>query len=598
MDGRSSRIIQEPIRLCDQCEHTLYPSATRLSPSLTEQCREFYTPAKQQRDEIIREISRLEDVADDYDRELARLRDIVTQLELGRAQVQTHIDDYTSLTSAPIRRIRNSPFMPNDSSTLSSPAYYDPDGILKCIFTFACLRDDDENGSSQWLTPLTISHVCSHWHKVSLDVPEMWSYLDIHWLTSPTADLELIRMYIARTKPDTPLSIRIDLETSSSHFYSQSLILLLEHSRRWREAVLTVDHQVLRSFLSCHFDILERLVLCVQNIQTSNPVEYFKIVPRLRYVKIDAPLGDLLSPICLRRVLDLKQQEGDSDILSFQPHVLDVPDLHLSLFPTYPDTPVQWINIRALTIHSLTSAFETRLQTITMPNLERLNIALHRDHKFDISFFQFLLGLVITSGCKLRAFSLDMTHCHGKHRRAHKEKFKMDENVFWNFLNGVPSITELRIVEPRVSGCRHCNIVSTVLQSLDLEYDPSIVTLPHLKKLELVWTASLDWERLVPMVVSRLEEHELTVGSVTADSVSAGEEHESESKSEGDDDICMTDASSLMSIHSDEHDNNRTVTTSPLESVIIGTRGEIEVDSDIQEWMGETRARGVIVHLL
>ncbi|KAK0230092.1 hypothetical protein IW262DRAFT_1336381 [Armillaria fumosa] len=601
MNGKSSRIVQEPIRLCDQCEHTFCPSATRPPPSFTEQCREFYTPAKRQRDEIIHEISRLEDVADDYDRELARLRGIVTQLELGRAQVQTHIDDYTSLTSAPIRRIRNSPFMPNDSPPLSSPAHNDPDSILKRIFTFACLRDDDENGSSQWLTPLTISHVCSHWHKVSLDVPEMWSYLDIHWLTNPTADLELIRMYIDRTKSDTPLSIRIDMETSSSHFYSQSLILLLDHARRWREAVLTVDHQVLRSFLSCHFDILERLVLCVRNIQTSNPVEYFKFVPRLRYVKIDAPLGDLLSPTYLQRVLDLKQQEGDSDILSFQPHVLDVPDLHLSLFPKSPGMFVQWINIRALTIHSLTPDFETRLQTITMPNLDRLNIALHRDYKFDISFFQFLLGLVIDSRCKLRAFSLDMTHCHGKHRREHKEKFKMDENVFWDFLNGVPSITELRIIEPRVLGCRHCNIVSTVLRSLDLEYDPSVATLPRLKKLELVWTASLDWERLVPMVTSRLEEHELNVGTVIADSVSAGDECESESESEDDDDICMTDASSLMSIHSDEcGSSNRTVTspTRSLESVIIGARGEIKLDSDIQQWMGQTRARGVVVHLL
>ncbi|KAK0491678.1 hypothetical protein IW261DRAFT_1588779 [Armillaria novae-zelandiae] len=600
MNGKSLRIVQEPVLLCDQCEHTFWPSATPPSPSFTEQCREFYTPAKRQRDAIICEMSRLEDIVDDYDRKLARLRDVVAQLEIGRAQVQTRIDDYASVASAPIRRIRNSPSRPNDAHTLSSAAHYDPDGILKRIFAFACLRDDDENDPKahiQWLTPLTISHVCSHWREVSLDIPEMWSYLDINWLTNPTADLELLHMYITRTKSDTPLSIRIDMETSSSHFYSQALILLLDHARQWREAIITVDHQVLRSFLSSHFDILEKLVLRVQNIQTSNPVEYFKFVPRLRYVKIDAPLGDLLSPTYLQRVVNLKQQEGDADILSFQPHLLDVPDLHLSLFPKSPGMFVQWINIKALAIHSLTPDLETRLQTITMPNLHRLNIALHRDYTFDISFFQSLLSLVLVSRCKLRAFSLDMTHCHGTHRRTHKEKFKMDENAFWDFLNGVPSIRELRIVEPRVSGCGDCDIVSTVLRSLDLGYDPLVVSLPRLRRLEVVWTAEVDWERLVRMVMSRLEEHELSGGTVSADS-GAGEERGSGSESGGDDDVSMSDASSSTSVSSDERDSDGIATISPLETVIIGARGEIEVDSDIQEWMGETRARGVVVHLL
>ncbi|KAK0447608.1 hypothetical protein EV421DRAFT_1900980 [Armillaria borealis] len=602
MNGKSSRIAQEPIPLCDQCEHTFCPSATRPSP-FTEQCREFYTPAKRQRDEIIREISRLEDVADDYDRELARLRDIVTRLESGRAQVQAHIDDYTSLTSAPIRRIRNPLFLPNDLPTLSSPAHYDPDSILKRIFALACLRDEDEDDSKshiQWLTPLVISHICSHWRKVSLDMPEMWSYLDINWLTNPTAGLELLRLYIARTKADTPLSIRIDMETSSSHFYRQALTLLLDHARRWREAVIIVDHQVLQSFLSGHFDILERLVLCIQNIQTSNPVKYFKYVPRLRYVKIDAPLGDLLSPSYLQGMLDLKHQEGHSDILSFQPHQLDVPDLHLSLFPESPVMFVQWTNIRALTIHSLTPDFETRLQMITMPNLDRLNIALHRDYKFDISFFQFLLCLVKGSECKLSGFSLDMTHCRGKHRREHNEKFKMDDNEFWDFLYGIPSITELRIVEPRGSGCRHCNIISDMLCSLIVMDgdDPSSVTLPHLKKLELVWTASLGWGDLVPMVQSRLEEREVVGRTMFIDSVTVGEEWGGVSESGGGDDISMSDASSLMSTLSGEHDRDNAVVLSALDTLIIGARGETEVDSDMREWMGDLRTRGMVVHLL
>ncbi|KAK0436489.1 uncharacterized protein EV420DRAFT_236598 [Desarmillaria tabescens] len=269
MTGKSSQTSHEPIVLCDHCQHAFCPSDTRPPASFAEQCRGFYTPSSRQREEILRKKSRLEGVADDYDRELTRLRDIVTQLESGRAQVQTHIDDYASLASAPIRRLRNPLSQPNNYQPFfSSLAQHDPDKILKRIFTFACYRGEDDAFDSHlhWLTPLVISHVCSHWRKVSLDMPEMWSYLDVTWDLNPKSNLELLRMYIARTKMDTPLSVRINSDMELFNLHYRAFSLVLEHAKRWREAIIIVDHQLLWQFLPDSFDILEKLVLRILNI--------------------------------------------------------------------------------------------------------------------------------------------------------------------------------------------------------------------------------------------------------------------------------------------------------------------------------------------
>ncbi|KAK0207160.1 hypothetical protein DFS33DRAFT_1273479 [Desarmillaria ectypa] len=506
--------------------------------------------SSRQREAIFHETSRLEDVITDYDRELTRLHGIITQLESGRAEVQTHVDSYTSLASAPIRRLRNLLFQ----SILSLSAQHDPDKILKRIFTFACYRDDDDpNSHLQWLTPLAISHVCSHWRKLSLNIPEMWSYLDVSQDLHPDSNLELLHTYLARTGMDTPLSVRIHLDWLIFCAYQHVLNAVLAHANRWRDAIIIVDHQQLWRFFSCHFDILESLVLRIGNIQSNHPIEYLKFAPLLRYVNVDAALSALLFPSCVRR-MDLRGQANHPAVVRLEAYQLDAPDLHLSLFPT-----------------------------VTTPNLDRLSIVFGKGYTFDSSLFRSLLSLVERSECRLRAFSLDMTHCPGDHRQSHIEKLQNEDNELRDFLEGVPSITELRIVEPRGSECRHCNIVSMLLWwIIVMDHDnPSTLTLPYLKKLELVWTAEPDRGSLMPMVQSRIEERKVFGGNFKV----------------GGEDISMSDAYDETSTCSSECDSDNTVVVSVLESLVIGTQGDVEEDSVMWEWMEDLRARGMVVHL-
>ncbi|KAK0439236.1 uncharacterized protein EV420DRAFT_1651076 [Desarmillaria tabescens] len=596
-----SRNVPHPIVLCDRCKHTFSLADARPPVSFAEQCRAFYTPSNRQRKTIFRERLRLEGVAADYDRELTRLRDIVAQLESRRADVQTHINICVSLSSAPVRRLRNPLSQPDDSLTLSLSLQHDPDKILKRILTFACKRDDDDaNSHLQWLTPLVISHVCSHWRKLSLDMPEMWSYLDVTQNLHPDSNLELLHLYIARARRNTPLSVRIELDIHHAYARRHVLNLVLGHAGRWKEAIISVDHGQLWRFLSCPFDILESLVLRIGGIPSDHPIEQFKFVPRLRYVKVGVALGALSLPYGVR-CMDLRGRADDSEVVRLGAYQLDAPDLHLSFFPIFTDAPVRLIHLQALTLHALPSNFDTFTQTVTIPFLDRLSIVFGEDYTFDVSSFHSLLSLIKRSKCQLSAFSLDMTQCPGDHYSSHIshiQKLQSGDIVLWDFLDGVSSIRELRVIEPRDSECVHCNMVTMLLRWLvvdDARRTPLI--LPHLRMLELVWTALPDVDSLKTMVESRAEERVVVRRNTTPVDVEA--EEGSRNANEGDETSMSDDSfeTCRSSIPSSECDSDDDVIVSPLEFLVIGTRAEIEGNDNMAEWMGELRARGMTVYL-
>ncbi|KAK0491679.1 hypothetical protein IW261DRAFT_1438999 [Armillaria novae-zelandiae] len=595
--GNSSRHIV----LCDQCQHAFRPSDTCPPTSFAEQCRVFYIPSNRQRKKIFHEQSRLEKVAADYDHELTRLRDIVAQLESQRADVQTHIDICTSLISAPMRRLRNPPLQTNDLSTLSFKRS-DPDKILKLIFIFACYRDndnDDSNSHLRWLTPLVMSHVCSYWRKLSLGIPEMWSCLDVSRDLRPESNMELLHTYIARTNVNTPLSVRVELDMHCSFVRRHALNLILGHAGRWKEAIIIIDHQLLYQFLPCPFDILESLVLRIGNVQDHHSIEHFKSVPRLRYVVTDAALSALSFPYSVR-CIDLSEKVDNSAIVRIEDYQLDAPNIHLSLFPIFRDACVQLTNLRALTLHALPSDFETFAQTVTIPYLDRLSIAFSENYTFDVSSFHSLLSLIKRSKCHLSAFSLDMTQCPGDHCSSHIQKLQSGDIVLWDFLVGIPSITELRVIEPRSSKCVHCNMVTMLLRWLVVtdvaEVHSTPLILPYLRILQLVWTASPDVNSLKTMVDSRAEERTVVGGNVTPVDVEAEEENKSLNEVDDCEETSRSDTS-FETCRSSECNDDNDVVVSALESLVIGTRAEIDVNSDMMDWMNDLRVRGLMVHL-
>ncbi|KAK0436488.1 uncharacterized protein EV420DRAFT_236579 [Desarmillaria tabescens] len=282
------------------------------------------------------------------------------------------------------------------------------------------------------------------------------------------------------------------------------------------------------------------------------------------------------------------------DVVCFESCQLDAPGLHLSLFPPFRSGSLQWTNLQALTLHSLSSDFEMLLDTITMPNLDRFSLVLDKDYKFDISLFLSLLSLVERSECKLSAFTLDMTYCRGEHVQSHIEKLEY-ENELREFLEAIPSITELRVIAPLGSGCRHCgHILPLVIEWLLVlsNDDPSMI-LPHLRNLEFVW-AALTTRNVMPlrsMVESRVEER------VMFGDGEDGEASGDVSVGGFGDDISMGDASSETSVLSSEGDSGDPVVVSALRSLVMESRGEIDVDNFLWEWMKDVRTRGMVVYL-
>ncbi|KAK0243492.1 hypothetical protein EDD85DRAFT_1019575 [Armillaria nabsnona] len=582
--SRSRGNVSRSIVLCDQCQHAFRPSDTCPPTSFADQCRVFYTPSNRQRKKIFHENSRLKNIAADYDRELTRLHDVVTQLESERADVQTHIDICTSLASAPMRRLRNPLLQTNDSPTLAAERH-DPDKILKLIFTFACYRDDDDDDSNshlQWLTPLVMSHVCSHWRKLSLDIPEMWSCLDVSRDLHPESNMELLHTYIARTGANTPLSVRVELDMHCSFARRHVLNLLLGHAGRWKEAIIIVDHKLLFQFLSYPFDILKRLVLRIGNIQKAT---------------VPSSISNSFLGFAIGRA-------DNSEIVCLEDYQLDAPNIHLSLFPVFRDVRVQLTNLRALSLHALPSDFETFAQTVTTPFLNHLSISFSSDYTFDVSSFHSLLSLIKRSKCQLSAFSLDMMQYPGHHCSSHIQKLQSGDIVLWDFLVGIPSITELRVIEPRSSKCVHCNMVTMLLRWLVVtdidEVHSTPLILPYLRMLELVWTASPDVNSLKTMVDSRAEERTVVGGNATPVDVEAEEGGRSMNEVDDSEEASRSNASfetCRSSIRSSGCNDDNDVVVSALESLIIGTRAELEVNGEMMEWMNELRARGMMVHL-
>ncbi|PBK94047.1 hypothetical protein ARMGADRAFT_1079526 [Armillaria gallica] len=302
--------------------------------------------------------------------------------------------------------------------------------------------------------------------------------------------------------------------------------------------------------------------------------------------------------------MDLSGRADNPEIVCLENYQLDAPNIHLSLFPVFRDVRVQLTNLRALTLHALPSDFETFARTVTIPFLDRLSISFSNNYTFDVSSFHSLLSLIKRSKCQLSAFSLDMTQCPGDHCSSHIQKLQSGDIVLWDFLVGIPSITELRVIEPRSSNCVHCNMVTMLLRWLVVtdidEVHSTPLILPYLRMLELVWTASPDVNSLKTMVESRAEERTVVGGNATPVDVEAEEGDRSMNEVDDSEEASRSDASfetCRSSIRSCECNDDNDVVVSALESLVIGTRAELEVNSDMMEWMNELRARGMMVHL-
>ncbi|KAL0062367.1 hypothetical protein AAF712_010778 [Marasmius tenuissimus] len=164
-----------------------------------------------------------------------------------------------------------------------------PDEILSMIFTAAFYLCDDPLSAIS--IPLTLSHVCARWRKISISTSILWTRLVLFFPAVDSAQTERTTAWLARSKLQ-PLEILLDFRVSDwwehdepeeNHpFTVESLELvlkiLLRHLSQWKTfEMLTDTWEPIHAFL-CHINTNVGGVVkapLLQSVALSRCNEYF-----------------------------------------------------------------------------------------------------------------------------------------------------------------------------------------------------------------------------------------------------------------------------------------------------------------------------------
>ncbi|KAJ7149230.1 hypothetical protein C8R43DRAFT_888252 [Mycena crocata] len=159
-----------------------------------------------------------------YDDEIERHQKTLQDLIADRSKVQDYVDGCRTVF-APVRRlppeILGQIFMP-----FSSPFAVPGDAA-------------EELNSLAHLDLLRLSQVCSHWHRLIMGTPSLWSHIAVNvrcWPRKAPGYAPFLRLLDASLQrgADYPLSIRFSTGSSIRDADGAILLLLAEHSQRWQ----------------------------------------------------------------------------------------------------------------------------------------------------------------------------------------------------------------------------------------------------------------------------------------------------------------------------------------------------------------------------
>ncbi|KAF9258760.1 hypothetical protein L218DRAFT_876384, partial [Marasmius fiardii PR-910] len=168
----------------------------------------------------------------------------------------------------------------------SPPIYKLPREVLSEIFSIATHQSDDPVSAIS--VPLTISHVCSHWRKISLSTGRLWSRLVLFY---PAVDCDQVARTISwlnRSK-SYPLEILLDLRypkwdwpaSEDRHPFTDEMLqtvltILLLHIHRWKTfEMLTDTWRPIHGFLKRIRDAPNLRAPMLQRLELSRCNAYF-----------------------------------------------------------------------------------------------------------------------------------------------------------------------------------------------------------------------------------------------------------------------------------------------------------------------------------
>ncbi|KIK55601.1 hypothetical protein GYMLUDRAFT_264107 [Collybiopsis luxurians FD-317 M1] len=224
------------------------------------------------------------------------------------------------------------------------------------------------------LPALTFSSVCSRWRSTSVTFPILWSRLRIitnSWELEASgsrydAYVATINLFLSRSSV-SPLVIALTNHNQSKASCPPSMLLLLEHTRRWKILICDCRFDLIDDGVR-DFGALEALELYPNGFRPTE-VSFFQRAPKLTELRMMNPLkipGNRIAS------LDVATSNGPMDrILELYP-CLTTLKIH-SHFGNDTTDPRTSCRVKNLVVR-LTSAEDHVFPSFTFPALEQLHL--------------------------------------------------------------------------------------------------------------------------------------------------------------------------------------------------------------------------------
>ncbi|KAJ3993818.1 hypothetical protein F5050DRAFT_621873 [Lentinula boryana] len=176
-----------------------------------------------------------------------------------------------------------------------------PDEILSSIFFNAIQVYDNDDPSEAAYFPLTISHTCSRWRKVSISTGSLWTSIRL-CLPHSSNQLTYLKTWLSRSKLYS-LDILLDFRDEDwgweedDHLFTRDaaneiISIILPHVKRWRHIEFFTDTWVpIHAFLNLTQDVVDLPVL--KSVALSRCNAYF------------ARKGECFKPVEMGRAIPL-----------------------------------------------------------------------------------------------------------------------------------------------------------------------------------------------------------------------------------------------------------------------------------------------------
>ncbi|KAJ7602109.1 hypothetical protein DFH06DRAFT_1259478 [Mycena polygramma] len=209
-----------------------------------------------------------------------------------------------------------------------------------------CLPDEP-SGPRTDSAPLLLGRICRTWRNISLNTPELWSFLRVT-LRDDFEDppVEFVEAWLMRAQ-NWPLTLVMDCFESSGH----CIKLLKQHSHMWHDVMLVLRFDQF-SFLApdLHLPLLQRLAIAVVDhpVEVANPVTVFRKAPALRHLHVQDSVLPVNTELPWAQLTSFESDAHDAvecmDVLRCTPNLVHC-------VPEYPGT--LWIQRNSATCRPL-----------------------------------------------------------------------------------------------------------------------------------------------------------------------------------------------------------------------------------------------------